>query len=165
MKFMIKVLESAEFLVIERESLISAKKHVFVSLNISKWQTELVTNVLLTQFTVKLPKNVFVRQVLLRILDFVPLLVMLMNSLLMENVFVEKDTILLDIAVDSAHLDKYMTQPTEFVMLSVKTTKFGIQSSDHADVFLDITSSMESALNVTPKLKFIIKELNAVTVN
>ena len=83
----------------------------------------------------------------------------------MENVFVDKDTTSLDTVVVFAHPLKSMTQHTEFVMLNVKITKFGILSSDHADVFQDITLSMEFVLNVTPRLKSTTTESNAVTVN
>ena len=100
-----------------------------------------------------------------RISDFALLLAMLINDLLMENVFVDKDTTSLDTVVVFAHQLKSMTQHTEFVMLNVKIMKFGILSSDHADVFQDITLLMEFALNVIPRLKSTTTESNAATVN
>ena len=125
-KFMIKVLESAESLVTQQESLISAKKPVSVFLNTSKWQMESVTDVFLTQLTMKLQKNVFVMLGISKTLVSALLLAMPMKNLLTESVFVKKDIILLDTAVVSALLFKFMTQHTESVMLSVKTMKSGI---------------------------------------
>ena len=162
-KFMIKVLESAESLVTQQESLISARKPVSVFLNTSKWLMEFVTDVLLTQLTMKPQKNVSVMLDTSRTLVFALLPAMPMKTLLTENVSVKKDTILLDTAVVSALLFKFTTQLTESAMLSVRTRKSGIPSSDLADVFQDTISSMEFALNVTPRLKSTITESNVVT--
>lgn len=57
----------------------------------------------------------------------------------MEDVFVEKDTILLDTAVAFALLLKSMTQHIEFVMFLVKTTKSGIPSFVPVGAFLVTT--------------------------
>lgn len=164
MKFMIKVSESVEFLVIQREYLTLARKLASASLNISRWLMEHVTDVLLTQLTQHKSKNAYVMPVTSRILVSVLPHAMLMNNMLMENVSVEKDIISLDIAVVFVLLLKFMMLPTESVMLLVKAIKFGIPSSDLADAFQDITLSMESALNVIQKLKFTTTESNVVIV-
>ena len=123
---MIKVSEYVEFLVTPRESLISARKLAFASLNISRWLMAHVIDVLLTQLTHHKQKNVHVMPDTSRILVSVPLHAMLMNNISMENASVEKDIILLDIAVVFALLLKFMMLPTESVMLLAKATKFGI---------------------------------------
>ena len=85
MKFMIKVSESVEFLVIQREYLTLARKLASASLNISRWLMEHVTDVLLTQLTQHKSKNAYVMPVTSRILVSVPLHAMLMNNISMEN--------------------------------------------------------------------------------
>ena len=162
-KFMIKVLESAESLATQQESSISARKPVSVFLNTSKWLTEFVTDVLLTPLTTKPQKNVSVMLDTSRTLVSALLPAMPMRTLLTESASVKKDTILLDIAAVSALLFKFMTQLTESVMLSARTMKSGIPSSDPADVFQDTTSSMEFVLNVTPRPKSTTTESNVVT--
>lgn len=57
MKFMIKVLESAEFLVMLEESSISPVNHAFVFLNTSILLMELVESVLFNQPMILPPRN------------------------------------------------------------------------------------------------------------
>lgn len=87
-----------------------------------------------------------------------------MKDTLMEIVSAKMVIILSAIAVEFAHLLKFMMQLIESADLDVRQMKFGILLLELVDVFPHIILSEEFAHNVIQLIKFIIKNFNVVTV-
>lgn len=164
MKFMIKVSVFAEFHVMKNESMIFHLKAVFVFLNTSNLLMEHAEPALFIQLMIMILNHVFVIRDTSLISDFVFLLAILMRTMLMENASVNLDTTLLDTHAEFAHLLLPMIQSIVSVEVDAKLTKFGMLPFVHADAFLDTTLSVEFAVNVILKLKFMIKRINAAIV-
>lgn len=162
MKFMIKDLEYAEFLVMLEEFSISQASPAFAFLSTLSLLMEPVEYALYNQHTALLPRSASAMMASLKTLASAPLLAILMKDSLMENVFARMDTTLLDIHVVFAHLPYLMIQPTESAELVAKQTKSGMLPLDHADAFQDFILLQESVLNAILKLKFTTKDFNAV---
>lgn len=92
MKFMIKGLVFVEFLVIKIEFIILLKGDVFVYLICFNQIKENVLIVQHNQLMTQLQKLAFAILDILKTSDYVSALVIIMNNLLMENVFVDPDT-------------------------------------------------------------------------
>lgn len=163
-KSMIKGLESAEFLVMPLELSILVSKPVFASLTSMRWLMELAKPALFTQFMIHSQKAALVKKDISRVLDFAFLHAMPMKPTLMENAFVEKDTILLDTAVDFALQLKFTMLLIVFATNPAKPMKFGTPSSELADAFPDTTSSMMSVVNAIPELKSTVTDTDAAFV-
>jgi len=162
MKFMIKDLEYAEFLVMLEEFSISQASPAFAFLSTLSLLMEPVEYALYNQHTALLPRSASAMMASLKTLASASLLAILMKNSLMENVFARMNITLLDIHVVFAHLPYLMIQPTESAELVAKQTKSGMLPLDHADAFQDFILLQESVLNAILKLKFTTKDFNAV---
>lgn len=162
MKFTIKDLVSAEFLVMLREFSISPVNPAFASLNTSSLLMEHAESALFNQLMTLAPRNVFAMMASLKTSASAHLLAILMKNSSTENVYARMDIILSDTHVVFAHLPLAMIQPIESAELHAKPTKSGMPPLDHADAFQDTTLLEESALNAILRLKFITKDFNAV---
>ena len=162
MKFTIKDLVSAEFLVMLREFSIFPANPAFASLNTSSLLMEHAESALFNQLMTLPPRNAFAMMASSKTSASAPLLAILMKNMSTENVYARMDIILSDTHVVFAHLPLAMIQPTESAELHAKPTKSGMPPLDHADAFQDTTLLEESALNAILRLKFITKNFNAV---